>query len=1034
MKNCKRLLPALLALTVASCFASAAQTAEDYYSGEQVYQLRPSPKSPKDLGHIGPTGILAHVEEGVQVTIEGIREGSPAAGKFNAGEVILAVNGNALKGLNPYVVLGSAITAAEASNGRMVFDLVSEAGERRKVGIQIPALGAYSDNWPLDCPKSSKIIENAAAFYRKSVSESNGMAIPTALPCLFLLSTGDDANLPVVRQHIQKFIDKPNSIGDHTWNNGYNGILFAEYYFRTGDEDVLPLLQAICDDAKERQNFNSAWKHWGPNINPGYVGGGLMNPASTQVLTTLLLSKEAGVDVDEETLLNCLRYFWRFVGHGTVPYGDHRGSGGVGSNGKNAMTAAAMQIASDSSGDTSIYKSARDVLSMSTLDAYPSLIRGHADNGRGDGIWRGIGSYYLMEKKPAYYREVMDRLAWWYDLSRFDDGAMGLATCKGFNDSGSGAGAAMTYTAPLKTLRITGAPRSKYAKEFELPAHLWGTEADLAFHRIEPASGYETYGDPLPVHQIVNFIGSAYRRGTFDADPESVSVEQLQQFVRHNSYMIRTQAAQALRIKGELEVLEALLQNPDPRLRRAALDGINDWNYFFATGKQHLETERFTPEMIESIAAMLKDPKESNYVVEGALFAFGFMPSAAIKKHVSAIMPWAKHEDWWFRHASFAALQGMEPDSGLYVKALPIMTEMMVSENHTMAREAMHRALTRTLKKHGTESEIGKLIVEGFNRGVAETQVLEGPRGREGTYNITIGIGQLAKLNPETGPQLAALLFERGLSKLDDDELRGIVSGGRFFKGFLDLSTKLKSPAREQLEDLLYTSYRPELSKRLKAGGGTDTKMIDSILGLIQLRDEGAGWEPIGSPELKERIWRYTSFDPTAEKDIMPKREGRRYRKVSLPADLEGWFMPEFDARNWKSGIAPVGKGSHPRRPKEPNYPSTWGDGEILLARTTFDLDRTDYDLYRLRTLCNNGFIVYLNGKNIKTFTWWKDPGQYAKWPMDPKHSALLKKGTNTIAVYAIAMYPSAHKAHWKQEVFGEMNAYIEGLRKEDLY
>jgi hypothetical protein len=376
----------------------------------------------------------------------------------------------------------------------------------------------------------------------------------------------------------------------------------------------------------------------------------------------------------------------------------------------------------------------------------------------------------------------------------------------------------------------------------------------------------------------------------------------------------------------------------------------------------------------------------------------------------------------------------MEPDSGLYVKALPIMTEMMVSENHTMAREAMHRALTRTLKKHGTESEIGKLIVEGFNRGVAETQVLEGPRGREGTYNITIGIGQVAKLNPETGPQLAALLVERGLSELDDDELRDIVSGGRFFKGFLDLSTKLKSPAREQLEDLLYTSYRPELSKRLKAGGGTDTKMIDSILGLIQLRDEDAGWEPIGSPKLKERIWQYTSFDPTAEKDIMPKREGRRYRKVSLPADLEGWFMPEFDARNWKSGIAPVGKGSHPRGAKDPNYPSTWGEGEILLARTTFDLDRTDYDLYRLRTLCNNGFIVYLNGKNIQTFTWWKDPGQYAKWPMDPKNSALLKKGTNTIAVYAIAMYPSAHKSHWKPEVFGEMNVFIEGLRKEDLY
>jgi hypothetical protein len=32
-----------------------------------------------------------------------------------------------------------------------------------------------------------------------------------------------------------------SSIGDHTWHNGYNGILFAEY-LRTGDKEVLPLL------------------------------------------------------------------------------------------------------------------------------------------------------------------------------------------------------------------------------------------------------------------------------------------------------------------------------------------------------------------------------------------------------------------------------------------------------------------------------------------------------------------------------------------------------------------------------------------------------------------------------------------------------------------------------------------------------------------------------------------------------------------------------------------------------------------------
>ena len=106
-----------------------------------MYSLRPKPESHKDLGHIGPTGILAFVEVGVKVTIEGAREGSPAAGKVKKGEVIVGVNGRALKGLNPYVVLGKAITQAEATDGTLVFDLESKAG-KRQVTIEIPVLGS----------------------------------------------------------------------------------------------------------------------------------------------------------------------------------------------------------------------------------------------------------------------------------------------------------------------------------------------------------------------------------------------------------------------------------------------------------------------------------------------------------------------------------------------------------------------------------------------------------------------------------------------------------------------------------------------------------------------------------------------------------------------------------------------------------------------------------------------------------------------------------------------------------------------------
>ena len=225
-----------------------------------------------------------------------------------------------------------------------------------------------------------------------------------------------------------------------------------------------------------------------------------------------------------------------------------------------------------------------------------------------------------------------------------------------------------------------------------------------------------------------------------------------------------------------------------------------------------------------------------------------------------------------------------------------------------------------------------------------------------------------------------------------------------------------------------------EILKRLEAGKGDDIHVIDALLGIIQLHEPDAGWKTIGAPTQQERIWHYTSFNPTEEKDLLPKRAGRRYRKVTLPAGMDGWYQPDFDASSWQSGPAPIGKGEHQRAPKDLKHKSPWGDGEILLARTTFELDATDYDLYRLRTICTQGFDVYLNGKKIESYSWWANPTENRKWPMSKGKASLLKKGTNTLAVYTPCVYPSSQKPHWRGEVFGHLDVYIEGLRKEDLY
>ena len=382
---------------------------------------------------LGPTGIVVSYPKGRDVmTVVGAAEGSPADGLLRPKESILGVNGALLEGTNPFVLIGTAITDAEATDGKLVFDIQS-GEQKRSVTIRLPVLGRYSPTWPLNCEKSNNIIRQTASYYSRHLGKSKELW--SAQGYLFLLSTGDDQYLPKVRDYLLSFIDqdtKKAAVGTHTWHNGYNGILAGEYYLRTGDETALPVLQAICDDAKRRQFYGIGWGHWGVGLNPGYGGGGgLMNAASAQVLTALLLGKECGVKVDDATLLGCLKFFYRFAGHGGVGYGDCRAEGGQGSNGKSGMIAAAMQVATGASGDTSIYRSARDVLAMTMLTSYSDIAVGHGDGGMGDSVWRGPATALVRDRNPSEYQYMMDRLAWWYDLARYADGPMGIPLQRG---------------------------------------------------------------------------------------------------------------------------------------------------------------------------------------------------------------------------------------------------------------------------------------------------------------------------------------------------------------------------------------------------------------------------------------------------------------------------------------------------------------------------------------------------------------------------------------------------------------------------
>ena len=113
-----------------------------------------------------------------------------------------------------------------------------------------------------------------------------------------------------------------------------------------------------------------------------------MNPAGAQILTTLILAKECGIDVNPVAFDEALRYFYRFAGHAAVPYGDHHPEIWLSCNGKNGMLAVALSLV-----ENEACQLASQHMAMDMADSYRWLLSGHTGGGF-DVIWRGLSTVH----------------------------------------------------------------------------------------------------------------------------------------------------------------------------------------------------------------------------------------------------------------------------------------------------------------------------------------------------------------------------------------------------------------------------------------------------------------------------------------------------------------------------------------------------------------------------------------------------------------------------------------------------------------
>ncbi len=325
-----------------------------YYTPATTPLFNPFPnvtdKKPWLVRNLGPVGIgINLVRPGMTMEVSNVEKGSPAeaTNKLKKGQIIESINGKVLKAVDPRIILGDIITEAEATDGKVVLKIKDEGD----VLVNIPVMGAYSKTWPVNCPKSDKIVRNLADLLAKDAEPKWGSVI-------FLLSTGEEKDLEVVRRWMKGI----KTIGGLNWHKGYMGPGLCEYYLRTGDQSVLPVIKQMTEELKVHM-YSGGWSGRGAPAAFTYsTGSGQLHAAGVHCMTFLLMSRMCGVEVDEYMFNEAFSQFYRFAGHGNVAYGNGLPEGGFRDNGKTSGLALGMEAAAQlsSEGESSVYAKARD--------------------------------------------------------------------------------------------------------------------------------------------------------------------------------------------------------------------------------------------------------------------------------------------------------------------------------------------------------------------------------------------------------------------------------------------------------------------------------------------------------------------------------------------------------------------------------------------------------------------------------------------------------------------------------------------------
>lgn len=415
------------------------------------------------------------------LTVLDVRKGTPAAkAGLRPGDAILAVGGKPLASndLEPgwewfhrshEAHIGRTTEAVLKAGGTSLSITVLRDGKPQELGFDLPRTRAFTTLDPATDPEAAAMLKDLLRFLEKNQREDgswSGDIIRTTFSSLALLATGEKKYLGRVRKAVEWSLAKypePKAYGNlGFWAGAYAGILYSEWYLKTGDRQVLPRLDALRDWVVNGTHVSA----WGvPALGHGtdglpYDNKALVAPAC-HLLVFEALARRCGMESGIwEKIMPYMEMAWsdpKDGGHGSLGYNrSYKDTGEFWSrSGLFAMAAHLRGQRPDM----------RDAMTGFMRGHHPWLRNSHA-YGEPGASWGLLG---LQLAAPAAYREVIRDYSWWFALAwepghglRFTTPHMG-APYMGEEDL-INATYALVLQSPRRNLHLTGSQRAGRAR------------------------------------------------------------------------------------------------------------------------------------------------------------------------------------------------------------------------------------------------------------------------------------------------------------------------------------------------------------------------------------------------------------------------------------------------------------------------------------------------------------------------------------------------------------------------------------------